>query len=133
MNKVYIILFLLAFVKLSSAQAQTNNNELTDTVFVADVMPEYPGGNEEMARFIMKNIRYPEIAKDNGIKGKVIIEFVVDKDGYVADVTIKKGIGGGCDEEAMRIVKKMPQWKPATHNGKPINVKMVLPINFSLH
>lgn len=132
MNKVYIVVFLLVFIKLSSAQAQTNNNESSDTVMVTDVMPEYPGGSDAMTSFIKKNIKYPEIARDNDIKGKVYIEFVINTEGYVTNVQIKKGIGGGCDEEAVRIIKKMPQWKPGIQNGKPVNVKILLPILFSL-
>jgi len=77
-------------------------------------------------------IREPAMAKDAGIKGKVYVTFVVDKDGSIADVKVLRGIGGGCDEEAMRVVKGMPRWSPGKQRGKAVRVQYNLPINFIL-
>jgi protein TonB len=94
--------------------------------------PEYPGGTGAMFRFLMENIRYPQKARADKIEGRVIISFTVKTDGSVADVETMRGIGGGCDEEAIRVVKLMPKWKPGEDQGKRINVAMVLPVKFSL-
>jgi protein TonB len=85
-----------------------------------------------MFRFLMENIRYPQKARADKIEGRVIISFTVKTDGSVADVETMKGIGGGCDEEAIRVVKLMPKWKSGEDQGKRINVAMVLPVKFSL-
>ncbi len=79
---------------------------------VVEDMPSFPGGEEELFRFLGKNIKYPAMAKDAGIKGMVYVNFVVWTDGKIRDVKVLRGIGGGCDEEAIRVVKSMPSWKP---------------------
>ena len=79
---------------------------------IVEQMPEFPGGTEKLFKYLGKNIEYPPMAKDAGIKGKVYVTFVVDKDGSITDVKVLRGIGGGCDEEAVRVVKSMPKWKP---------------------
>jgi protein TonB len=99
---------------------------------VVEVMPEFPGGQAEMAKFLQKNIHYPDMAKEAGIQGKVYISFVVRKDGSVSDVKIIRGVDPSLDKEAMRVVMMMPNWKPGTQNGRPVNVRLNLPINFSL-
>ncbi len=95
-------------------------------------MPSYKGGNDELLGFFAKNIRYPEIAKRAGIEGKVMVEFVVDKQGKVRNARVLKGIGAGCDEEALRVTGMMKNWIPGRQSGKPVNVKMVIPIHFRL-
>jgi len=97
-----------------------------------DKQPEYPGGTEAMFGFIMENLRYPQKARESRIEGRVIINFTVKTDGSVADVETMRGIGGGCDEEAVRVVKLMPKWKPGEDQGKKINVSMILPVKFTL-
>lgn len=103
-----------------------------NVVSVADKMPEYPGGHEAMTAFIVKTLKYPEDAKKAKIEGKVFVKFVVTTQGKVTDVSLKKGIGHGCDEEAIRTVKLMPDWMPGEQGGKKVNVEMVLPIMFKL-
>lgn len=100
---------------------------------VTEQMPEYPGGEEALMKYLSENIKYPEKAKEMKIEGKVFVSFVVQKDGKVADVVVLKGIGGGCDEEAVRVVSAMPNWSPGYQKGKPVNVKYTLPISFVLH
>jgi protein TonB len=95
-------------------------------------MPEFPGGFGEMDKILVGMLKYPEIAKEADIEGIVYIEFVVEKNGMITDITLKRGIGGGCDEEAIRVVKAMPPWNPGKQNGNPVRVKCTLPIKFTL-
>ena len=105
----------------------------TDSIYnIVEVMPEFPGGMNKMAEFLSENIKYPEKAKDNGVSGRVFISFVIEKDGSVSNIEVMKGIGGGCDDEAVRVVKAMPKWKPGLMKGKPVRVHYVLPVNFQL-
>ena len=97
-----------------------------------DVLPEFPGGWPGLGQFILKNLKYPESAIKSQTQGKVFVSFIVWSDGSVGEVKIKQGIGHGCDEEAMRVVKMMPKWKPGEKGGKVVNVHFVLPINFAL-
>ncbi len=99
---------------------------------VAEKMPEFPGGQSSMMDFIREKLIYPEMAKENGVQGKVICSFIVGKDGTVYGATILRGIGSGCDQEALRVINKMPRWNPGMQNGKAVNVKFNLPINFKL-
>lgn len=96
----------------------------------ASQMPEFVG---DMRAFLGGHMLYPAIARDNGIEGQVIIRFVVNEDGSVSDATVVRGMGGGCDEEALRIVRAMPRWKPGKQNGTPVKVFFTLPIKFELH
>jgi len=97
-----------------------------------DHMPEYPGGDDAMLKFLSQNIIYPQIAKETGITGTVYSRFVVEKDGSVSDVNVLKGIGGGCDEEVVRVVKLMPKWSPGLQEGKKVRVQFNLPVKFTL-
>jgi protein TonB len=100
-------------------------------IFVQE-MPEFPGGEGEMQRFLSDNIQYPADASQNGIQGTVYAQFVVDSKGNITDVKILRGIGGGCDEEASRIIKMMPKWHPGRQNGKTVRVLFNMPIIFKL-
>ena len=100
---------------------------------IVEEMPAYPGGEAKLLDYIQKNVKYPQIAKETGIKGRVFVSFVVEPDGSVSNVKVLRGIGGGCDEEAMRVVKSMPKWKPGKQRGKAVRVSYMLPINFQLH
>jgi protein TonB len=99
---------------------------------IVEKMPEFPGGIEALFSYLGENIKYPDMAKDAHIEGKVYITFVVDKDGSIAGVKVLRGIGGGCDEEAIRVVKSMPKWYPGQQRGKSVRVQYNLPINFIL-
>jgi periplasmic protein TonB len=90
------------------------------------------GGMGAFYEYVGKKIKYPAQAKRMGIEGKVFVEFVIEKDGSITDVKAIKGIGGGCDQEAERILASAPKWKPGKQRGKPVRQKMVLPINFKL-
>ena len=100
----------------------------------AEVMPAYPGGIAAMMKYLSTNIRYPAIANENGLEGKVIVKFYVDKDGTVREpVVLKDGVGGGCGEEAIRVVKAMPKWTPGLQRGNPVKVYYTLPVTFKLN
>jgi TonB family protein len=95
-------------------------------------MPEFPGGLDALMTFIRTRIQYPRLAIESGISGKVICGFIVNTDGSISDAKVLRGIGGGCDEEAIRVIKSMPNFKPGTQNGHPVRVRYNLPINFNL-
>jgi protein TonB len=99
---------------------------------IVEEMPSYPGGEVERNKFLATNIVYPQQATENGIQGTVYVSFVVDSKGNVTDVKILRGIGGGCDEEALRVVKMMPKWHPGKQNGKQVRVLFNMPIYFKL-
>jgi protein TonB len=99
---------------------------------VVEEQPGYPGGEEARIGFLQQNIKYPEEAKELGIQGKVFVTFVVEVDGAITDVRVLRGIGGGCDEEAIRVVKSMPRWVPGKQRGVPVRVQFNLPIKFTL-
>lgn len=95
-------------------------------------MPQFIGGDEKLADYIAENIHYPANAKKEGIQGKVIVSFVVRKTGEVCDVKIVRGIGGGCDEEAIRVLQESPAWIPGEEKGVKVDVEMSIPISFAL-
>ena len=99
---------------------------------VVESMPAFPGGMGALMTYLAKNIKYPALAKESGIQGKVFINFVVEPDGSISHVKVLRGIGGGCDEEAVRVVKSMPKWKPGLQRGKPVRVSFNLPVKFTL-
>lgn len=94
--------------------------------------PEFPGGKEKMQQYISSEMKYPKEALKNNIQGRVAVTFYVDTLGKIRDIQVLKGIGYGCDEEAIRIVRSMPKWIPATLSDKPVKIQMNLPIVFSL-
>ena len=99
---------------------------------ICEEMPEFPGGEQAMFDFVANNVVYPQEARDKEIEGRVFVRFIVEKDGSVSDVKVAKGIGGGCDEEAVRVVKAMPKWKPGKQDGKPVRVNFTMPFFFKL-
>jgi TonB family protein len=103
------------------------------TVTETEIMPSFPGGDEARLQFLWNNIIYPQSAMERGIQGTVYVTFVIDKDGSIDDVKVIKGIGGGCDEEAIRVVKLLPKWRPGYQSGKPVRVLFNMPIRFTLN
>lgn len=99
---------------------------------VVEEMPEFPGGMAELMKFLGNNIKYPAVAQENGIQGRVIIQFVVEKDGSVANPVVAKGVDPALDKEALRVVKSMPKWKPGKQRGKAVRVKYTVPVTFRL-
>jgi TonB family protein len=104
-----------------------------DSIYqIVEEMPQFPGGEKAMMEYVAKNVKYPQEAKDKEIQGRVFVGFIVEKDGSVNEVKVLRSIGGGCDEEAVRVVKAMPKWKPGKQKGEPVRVSYMMPINFKL-
>lgn len=118
----------ITYEPLPEIEVVTNPEEVLS---YAEVMPEFPGGMSEMVKFLHENLIYPTEMKENGIEGRIFVQFVVTKTGNIQDISIARGIDG-LNREAIRLVKQMPNWKPGINNGKEVNVKMVIPIRFSL-
>ena len=100
---------------------------------VVEEMPEFPGGQAALMSFIAKSIKYPVVAQENGIQGRVTCSFVVNKDGSIVDAEVIRGIDPSLDKEALRVINTMPKWKPGKQRGKPVRVKFTVPINFRLN
>lgn len=99
---------------------------------IVEEMPSFPGGEAALMKYLANNIKYPAIAKEANIQGTVFVTFVVDEKGDVKDVKVLRSLGGGTDEEAIRVVKSMPKWSPGKQRGKPVKVQYNLPIRFTL-
>ena len=126
-----ILLVLVCFISLTTiAQNQTDND--TTIYSVVDEMPQFPGGDSAMVAYLTHNLHYPQTEKEKGIQGKVFVGFVVEKDGIISNVEVKKGIGEECDAEAVRVIREMPTWSPGKQNSECVRVSLVLPINFKI-
>ena len=99
---------------------------------IVESLPEFPGGVVELYKFLNKNIKYPPFAKEANIQGNVFVNFVIEQDGNISNIIILRGIGGGCNEESIRIVKIMPKWSPGKQRGRPVRVSFNLPVKFTL-
>lgn len=120
---------------LSTKMAMDSEAEMAEErqiFMVVEQMPDFPGGEEALYKFLAGNITYPQSAKESGIQGRVYVTFVVERDGSINDVRVLRGIGGGCDEEAIRVIKAMPKWIPGKQRAKPVRVQYNLPVKFSL-
>ena len=108
--------------------------EEEEVVFVVvEKMPEFPGGQQALFKYLSENVKYPVIAQENGIQGRVICQFVVNKDGAIVDIeVVRSGGDPSLDKEAVRVIKSMPKWKPGQQRGKPVRVKYTVPVNFKL-
>ncbi len=142
--KKLIVLLLFISPLFAEAQTDTLDNsiapassklDISDTGIYSFVeeMPEFPGGQNAMYSFLSKNLVYPKKAIENDISGKVYVQFVVRKDGALDNIKISKGLGYGCDEEVIRVLKLMPKWKPGKSNGKPVATQFTLPVAFTLN
>jgi protein TonB len=100
---------------------------------VVKEMPEFPGGDTERIKFLINNLTYPREAREAYISGTVYLDFIVERDGSISNIRLIRGIGGGCDEEAVRVVKMMPRWKPGRNQGHEVRVQFMLPIKFTLY
>ena len=106
--------------------------EDTQVFFIVEEMPEFPGGEAALRQFIANAIKYPVIAQENGIQGRVYVQFVVNTDGSITDARIARGVDPSIDKEALRVVNTLPKWKPGKQRGKPVRVSYTVPINFVL-
>ena len=107
--------------------------EVADEIFdIVEDQPTPPGGMSAFYKYVGKTMKYPNQARRMGIQGRVFVQFIVDKTGQLTNVKAIKGIGAGCDEEAVRVLKAAPKWKPGKQRGRPVKVRMILPITFKL-
>jgi protein TonB len=104
----------------------------TGVSVIADVRPQFPGGDESRLKFLRQNIQYPEEAIRKKIQGVVMTSFIIERDGSVSNIRVISGIGGGCDEEAIRVIRQMPRWEPARRNGKVVRIILKMPILFRI-
>ena len=112
--------------------ARTSKKEIYESTDGLEQMPVFEGGHSALMRYLSSNLEYPPQAQEADIQGKVIVTFTVCEDGSLCDERITRSIGGGCDEEALRVIKKMPKWEPGRRDGKPVKVRYVLPVVFQL-
>lgn len=124
----------LTEIEAYTPPAVTEEEEVAEAeIFtVVEESPAFPGGDAARIQFLQQNIVYPQMARESGIQGTVYVTFVVEKNGAVTDVRVLRGIGGGCDEEAVRVIKAMPKWNPGKQRGKPVRVQFNMPIKFTL-
>jgi len=113
-------------------KAKEREEEEEEIFVVVENQPEFPGGQAAMMKFLSENIKYPVIAQENGIQGRVICNFVVERDGSITDVQIVRGVDPSLDKEAVRVIQSMPKWKPGMQRGKPVRVRFTLPVVFRL-
>jgi len=124
------LMMLVLFFSFTTSTAQTKKN---DMVFdVVEVMPQYPGGQIAMLKYLMENIKYPEQAMKEGIQGRVTVRFIVEKDGSISDVRPILSVHPLLNKEAVRVVESMPKWTPGKQNGKPVRVRFNVPVMFKL-
>lgn len=114
-------------------EEEDDEQEEAQIFTVVESMPSFPGGDAARIKYLNENIKYPQMARESGIQGRVFVTFVVERDGSVTDVRVLRGIGGGCDEEAIRVIKNMPNWNAGQQRGKPVRVQFNMPILFKLN
>lgn len=119
-------------IKYVPVEVEEEEPEEQQIFQVVEEMPEFPGGMAECLKFISKNIKYPTIAQENGIQGRVIIQFVVNQDGSIVDPVVMRTVDPYLDKEALRVIKMMPKWKPGKQRGKAVRVKYTVPVTFKL-
>ena len=119
-------------VKYTPVEVEEEEVEEQQIFQVVEEMPEFPGGMGECMKWLGKNIKYPTISQENGVQGRVIIQFVVNKDGSIVDAQVARGVDPYLDKEALRVVGQMPKWKPGKQRGKEVRVKYTLPVMFRL-
>ncbi|MEO8794122.1 MAG: TonB family protein [Daejeonella sp.] len=118
---------------VGEAPKQAEVTEDVNTIFTSvEVAPEFPGGIKKFYDFLSKNYRYPAMAREQGVQGKVIMQFVVERDGSLTDIKVLRDLGLGTGEEAIRLLKSMPKWKPGIQNGRPVRVAYTLPFALNL-
>lgn len=135
---VLIVPVFFLFVMANSMYAAQNEpppqkkGEAEELFIVAENQPEYPGGSDAMMKYLVDNVRYPVIAQENGIQGRVVCDFTVMKDGRIGNVGIIQGVDPSLETEVKRIINSMPQWEPGKQRGEAVNVRVIFPVVFRL-
>ena len=119
-------------VKYTPVEVEEEEVEEQQIFQVVEEMPEFPGGMGECMKFLAKNIKYPTISQENGVQGRVIVQFVVNRDGSIVDPVVVRGVDPYLDKEALRVISTMPKWKPGKQRGKAVRVKYTVPVMFRL-
>lgn len=125
---LFLNLIIIVTIRHSFSQAPVEDKIFT----IVEEMPQFPGGDSALKRYIQTNIRYPDKAREHSITGTVYVSFLVDKDGNIQDPKLLRGIGGGCDEEALKVISSMPAWLPGKQNGRAVIVQYNIPIKFNV-
>ena len=131
--KKLLFFLILGFATLTTARAQNTDTPCGKVYQVVEQMPQFPGGPAAMMKFIADSLRYPSVACENRIEGRVVVQFVVDCEGNILNPLVVWSVDPLLDREAIRLVKLMPKWTPGTQNGKPVNVIGLVPVIFKLH
>jgi len=129
MKRLVFLLLALFLTALTNAQKAEVSPKLINRL---TTKPEFEGGGLALMKYLQKNIQYPQLERDNDIQGKVVLRFMVDTAGLIQDIKVLKSVSPGINKEAVRVVKQMPKWKPATYHGKPVPVYYILPVGFRL-
>lgn len=122
----------VAPVSPEAKEAPADSTAKEDVFMVAEQMPEFPGGMKEMLKFLQENVKYPENAMKNNVQGRVIVQFVVEKDGTLTEFKVARSVDPDLDAEALRVLQTMPKWKPGMQRGKIVRVKFTVPVSFKL-
>ena len=117
---------------ITKAKEDPNQPDANGVYRICEEMPDFPGGMAECMKWLAKNMKYPQIAQENGVQGRVIVQFVVNRDGSIVDAQVARGVDPYLDKEALRVVGLMPKWKPGKQRGKEVRVKYTLPVMFRL-
>lgn len=131
--KKLLFFLILGFTALTTARAQQTDTPCGKVYDVVEQMPQFPGGQAAMMKFIADSLRYPSVAFENGIEGRVIVKFVVDCEGNIVNPLVVRSVDPLLDREAIRLVKSMPKWIPGKQNGKPVSVVYFVPVRFKLY
>ena len=130
--KKLLFFLILGFTTLTTARAQNTDTPCGKVFHVVEQMPQFPGGQAAMMKFIADSLRYPSVVCTGGVEGRIVVRFVVDCEGNIVNPLVVRSVDPLLDREAIRLVKSMPKWKPGRVNGEPVNVKYRLPITFKL-
>ena len=136
MKKIAFLLFvaLLGTTTITAQKTVISKNQSKDKVFdVVEQMPEFPGGQDSLMTFLMRTMKYPKEAMDKGVQGRVVVKFVIEKDGQVSEPEIVKSVYPALDEEARRVIRCMPNWQPGKQSGKVVRVYFTMPVTFRLN
>ena len=128
-----IIFIVLAIMVTLSINAQSEATHVEEKVYdVVEEMPQFPGGPSALFEYLSNNLQYPVVAEENGVQGRVIVTFIVEKDGSISNAKVVKAVDPSLDKEAIRLVESMPNWIPGKQNGEPVRVKYTVPVTFRL-
>ena len=132
MKRFLLLLSAILLTNIAFCQEETKTSGDEPVFVIVEEQAEFPGGLDSMYAYIQKNLVYPEKAIAEGIEGRVFVQFVIEKDGSISNILIKRAIGGGCEEAVVEMIKNMPKWKPGKQRGKPVRFQFTLPIKFEL-